>query len=721
MTINHMKWIALLLIVVGVGSTGASGATSNLAFACAENNDLYVLVHKSAADVQRFDSPADAIAKAPEGSGVLILADQYPERPVQLDPALLDQASAKHLKLYIEFPEALPGVTFGETRSAVWERLVVATGDLGDALPKMRIMMAHECRYRPATGIDQSLLVIARVAGYDSAIYGLPKEQSPILFKMPERDVWIATTKLSQFVTGRYAPQTAWSALWNRILQTLAPDATIPPIKFEPVVGSTLKRDEPVTPAIEKEAMARAANWLVQSRLLITPAQMPGVEARLKQSVDDFALVADGAGADGTLGILEGFSSGILPDGSQLQRQPIRDDCQLESAMVLSLSDNEKHRQIAKNLVDFALFTSDMQRNNPRGDPKHPSFGLIAWGSISPAWLVANYGDDNARSILGAIVASAALKTDRWDESLLAALYANLRTTGTLGFRGDRVDQPPLEAHGWKHFHDAATVNPAPHFEAYLWACYLWAYQQTKDAEFLTKTETAIKMTMEAYAQNGWRWNSNIERARMLLPLAWLVRVDDKPIHREWLQTIAKDLIKIQDACGAIPEQLGKKPDGSFFSAPQSNEAYGVGETPLVQETTDPVSDQLYTTGFALLALREASVATDDAFLRDAENKLAAYLCRIQTKSAARPEFDGWWFRAFDFDKWEAWASSADIGWGAWSLEAGWAQAWTAATLSMRNRETSVWDFTKGSTIETKLDPVKAKLAQNDGSPLVRP
>ena len=109
------------------------------------------------------------------------------------------------------------------------------------------------------------------------------------------------------------------------------------------------------------------------------------------------------------------------------------------------------------------------------------------------------------------------------------------------------------------------------------------------------------------------------------------------------------------------------------------------------------MSDQLYTTGFALSGLREAGVATDDAFYRVAEDKLAAYLCRIQTRSTAHPEFDGWWFRAFDYDKWEAWASSADIGWGAWSLEAGWGQAWTAATLSLRSRQTNLWDMSESS------------------------
>src|SRR6185312_15756710 len=97
-------------------------------------------------------------------------------------------------------------------------------------------------------------------------------------------------------------------------------------------------------------------------------------------------------------------------------------------------------------------------------------------------------GDDNARVMLATMLAAACLDSDRWDEPLLRGLVANLRTTGKLGFRGDRVDVPALEKHGWKHFHDATTISYSPPFEAYNWACFLWAYRHTGEREFLDKT-----------------------------------------------------------------------------------------------------------------------------------------------------------------------------------------------------------------------------------------
>ena len=58
------------------------------------------------------------------------------------------------------------------------------------------------------------------------------------------------------------------------------------------------------------------------------------------------------------------------------------------------------------NLLDY-VFSPEMESMG-RSDPKHPAFGLIAWGAISPAWMIANYGDDDARVILSTILASAA-------------------------------------------------------------------------------------------------------------------------------------------------------------------------------------------------------------------------------------------------------------------------------------------------------------------------
>lgn len=382
-------------------------------------------------------------------------------------------------------------------------------------------------------------------------------------------------------------------------------------------------------------------------------------------------------------------------------------------AVDASLNGNRRNGQVASNLLRYIYVDSGLT-GGVRGNPRHPAFGLIAWGAIAPAWMCANYSDDNARGILGTIIAESCLGTDEWNAYVMRALLANLRTTGKLGFREDRVDIGPLEDQGWKPYSEAENVNYSTHHSAYLWACNLWAYRQTGYKPFLDKTKTAIRMTMDKFP-TGWRWNDTIERARMLLALAWLVRVEDTSEHRGWLKTMTDDLLSHQQPCGALPEQFGAA--GGGYSIPRSNEAYGTSETPLIQQNGDPVTDQLYTTGFALLGLHEAAAATGDANLKNAEDKLAAYLCRIQVRSKEVPYLNGTWFRAFDYRRWDYWASSADAGWGAWSAETGWGPAWITAVMGLRLKGTTVWDMTSGVDIAHHFSAVTKQMAENDGGP----
>jgi hypothetical protein len=697
-------------IVAGFMFLVAAPLHAKFIFVCDENNDLYracpaELSHRAA-------SVDDALNNATAGAALLVLADGYPTQRTPLPHDCFARVAAKKLRVYVEFPAHLKG----ETKTTQWQRGVITSGFFTPALPKLRIVAPHDCHYIPTTA-DNVHLVISRVAGYDTAVYGVAKDAAPLLYELADGRTLIATTKLSNFVTARYAPTADWKIIWQSILHKLDPGQNVE-LNIELTVRPNLSATQPAPPNFELDTFNRAARFYVNSRLLISKDRQAEIRRLLAAGTEISEAPQSTEHADGSFGMLEGYAAQIRHDGTQPQRTPIRADCNAEAAMVLSLAtDDARSKQIATNLLTY-IFGPEMQSLG-RLDSKHPAFGLIAWGAISPAWQVANYGDDNSRVILAAIAASAAIETDRFDEHILRALYANLRTTGSIGFRGDRIDIPELEQHGWKHFHDAKIVNFSPHFESGLWACYLWAYRATGDRAFLDKTLTGIELTMQAYEKNQWRWMDNTERSRMLLCLAWLVRIDDTPTHRQWVTMIARDLLANQQPCGAIPERFGHNA-GGHFQVPQSNDAYGTTETPLIQQNGDPVSDQLYTTGFALFALHEAT-ACGFANLKPAEEKLADYLCRIQVRSEKHPELDGGWFRAFDFKRWDYWASSADAGWGAWSLEAGWAPAWTAASLALRHRHTTFWEFTATSKLRDQLPKVQHDLSQNDGSPSNRP
>lgn len=695
-----------------------SNSATSLLFACDDNNDLFRALIAGGVRPKRFDLPSAAVDAAGQGSTVLILADGYPQRRTVVNASVFEQAQSKQVQVLVEFPENVPGVTFDAPRGVRWERGIVAKGTPDLGLSPLHLLALHDCLYLPAKAASP-LLVIGRVAGFDHAVYGLPADSSPILFEA-EEGVWVATTKLSNFVTARYAPSADWLTLWGRLLDKFDPKGSPHKLVAEEIVHPAFSSDEALPADAELQALASCANWYKNSRLLISQEREPEIHRALSENVEVLPPPpADAPRGDGKYGILEGYASQILPDGSQLQRTPIRADCQAESAAVLALHANlakdAASESIAQNLLNYLYFSSELHQRE-RGDPNHPAYGLIAWGAVAPAWRVGNYGDDNARTLLATMLCAAVLESDKWDESMLRALYANLRTTGKLGFRGDRVDMPQLEGLGWKAFQQGEAANLSPSFEAYSWACFLWAYDRTGDPAFLNATKGAIRQTMHAYPKD-WRWGDNLDRSRMILALAWLIRVEDTEEHREWLKLVAGDLLRNQQPCGAIPEELSGATSGHFV-APPSNEAYGTSETPLIQEQGDPVSDQLYVTNFTLFGLREAVAATNDPSLKEAEDRLAEYITRIQVRSKAIPYLDGTWFRAFDFHRWDYWSSSGDMGWGAWCAETGWGPAWNGIALGLRAKNTSLWDLTRTSTIAERREAVLSKMSRNSGGPL---
>ena len=134
----------------------------------------------------------------------------------------------------------------------------------------------------------------------------------------------------------------------------------------------------------------------------------------------------------------------------------------------------------------------------------------------------------------------------------------------------------------------------------------------------------------------------------------------------------------------------------------------------MIQSNADAASDLLYTCNFAFVALHEAAAATGDPFYREAEEKLATFLCRIQIRSETHPELDGGWFRAFDFKRWEYWASNTDAGWGAWCIESGWTQSWITSVLALRQMNTSLWDLTKASKVNRHFPTLREEMLPDE-------
>ncbi|MFA6482587.1 MAG: hypothetical protein WCW62_08430, partial [Bacteroidales bacterium] len=584
---RRLKLFNLLILFFFL--VACSGHKNVIHVYCPPANDLYgILKAQNRIKINWYDNPGQTVIAAGNGEAVLVVADEYPSKCLILTPGFFALVKSKNLRVYLEFPSYLPGVKIGEPVKSTVERVVVNSSFFKGGADSLNIMVANGLSYIP-TDIKNSLMVAARVAGFDRAQFGLPEKYSPLLFKLPEYDVLVSASSFSHLVRGRYAPQKEWGQVWKQILTFLLPESVITDITWTPAVRPFYKINEKLPPGYQKKAVKAGIEWYLNANMIVD---------------------------SGRQGSYEAIMSVIDEGGSQPVGTVKRGDCIGETAMAFAsagaLLGNRNYPEISKNLLDYYLVRSTAAQNE-WADSTHGAFGLIPWGITNYAWYRANYGDDNAREMMGIMVSSALNKTNQWDKILLRCLLAQLRTTGVSGFRGDRIDLPEFTQNGWEYYFNRDIINMAPHFEAYLWACFLWAYDKTKYPLFLDRAEKGIDITMKNYP-DGWSWTNGLaqEKARMILPLAWLVRVKDTPEHRNYLNRMVNDLLKLQDSCGAIREELGDLKMGRF-PPPQSNEAYGTNEASLIGQNGDRVSDLLYTTNFAFLGLHEAAMATGDA------------------------------------------------------------------------------------------------------------
>lgn len=667
------------------------------------DNDLYVLMQQEGFRIKRFNKAADAVAAAGKGDAVFIVAGGYPRVKTAIPASLPEQAKQKGLKVYLEYP-----AIYADTPVHTQLERGVVTSTVFNGLPPMSILGINDCYVLPVKA-DGPLIVLAKVAGFDKAAYGISDvPQYPLLFE--DRGMLVAATSFSSFARGRYGPGNAWQKVWSYILWRMT-GRDITRFREWPVhVAPSYERNEPLPADAQRKSVERGVQWFYKGRFFIHPSWKALWQKYQGDGTNPAGppLTAQHPNGDGSLGLLEGHVSRVYHDGSQQYRYWIRADVQGEAAYALAaagkLLGNDSYKKAAVRLTDFVLNNSNMLTK----DTASPTRGLIGWSVTHPQEF---YGDDNARAVLGIIGASANLGTDKWNKAMVEAILANFRTTGIKGFRGNRLRGADIQKNGWKYFGERDVFSPAPHFESWMWALYLWLYDKTGYKPLLDKTKTAIRLTMEAYPDK-WKWTNGIqqERARMVLPLAWLLRVENTPEHRRWLDTMVQALLRNQDASGAIREELGA--GAGKYGRTASNKEYGLREAPLIFDNGDPVADMLYTTNFAFFSLNEAAHAAGNGQYKAAVTRLAAFLTRIQVKSERHPDLDGAWFRAFDYQRWEYWASNADAGWGAWGTLTGWTQSWIVATQILTLQGQSYWEQTKDTDVKKFFPAAVAQMLE---------
>ena len=439
-TIKSVVWACLLLTLT---FTQSFAKDKQVYFYGSEKNDLYQLLKREGFVIKKYNTPRAAINAATNGAGVFIIADAYPKTdPVnQITEAILSQANKKGLKLYVEYPSAFPGLNIPQkTVETHLERAVITADVFGNELKPMALLAIQNSYILPVE-VNNPLIVLAKVVGFDKAEYGLKDTKAyPLLFE--QGGALISMTGLSNFETGRYGPQQAIKTVWKYILARITGNKTVNLDKWIEDVKPMFNRDEPLPATARLNSIKKGAQWFNNGRFFIDPSWKSDwlkYDGSNNSTPVGPPVSQSKPNGNGSEGIIEGHTSTIYYDGSQQYRYWMRADVQGEVSMAMAaagrLLNNNEYEAKSANLVNYLFKTSNLRAGN-KNDPKSAAYGLLGWSTSNSTTF---YGDDNSRAILGAIAASSYLHTDKWDKELAEAILGNFRTTGKQGFRGERL------------------------------------------------------------------------------------------------------------------------------------------------------------------------------------------------------------------------------------------------------------------------------------------
>ena len=157
-------WAVLLAAI-----SGCSGADT--IWCCAdEDNDLVTVLKDNGYRIVLSDDVQTTLEKAPEGVAVLLLNRSYPDSVRLLSGQQVSKIGEKGLRVFAEF--ASTADTLPQLHEIGFER-VVMTDSLAPGLGPMDLLSINRGRYFREDAAEGTVMAIAKVAGFDTAVYGL--------------------------------------------------------------------------------------------------------------------------------------------------------------------------------------------------------------------------------------------------------------------------------------------------------------------------------------------------------------------------------------------------------------------------------------------------------------------------------------------------------------------------------------------------------------------
>ena len=450
------------------------------------------------------------------------------------------------------------------------------------------------------------------------------------LFRLGE-NILMAMFQLRNFNRARFSPRGNWEKLIRYIARFLT--GTEPERMPEPVVRYETDADfssPEVWENSRKQTIENGIHWL------------------------EGFLVEKGHG-----GIREGLRHNILPDGTQLPIDVIRNDCCGETAgafaMYGHLTDHPTYSSIAENIRNLMKESFMVQ--------EEPFRGMLRWSA--DAWDVC-YPDDAARSMIPGLLGALWMEDDRYFEDICTCLDFILQITCQDGLTPARVEKWNLDEQKLAEIRRKEHGLPSAHYTAYHLSAMLLAYKKCGKTEYLETAQKGLETLMSLYPDLRREQSETEEMCRLILALAVLYDVTGAKKHREYLYRVTADLEMQRHPFGGYREW------DTGYKAVCSRESRG--ECSLLAENGDPVTDSLYSMNWLPIGFSYAYYATKDPYFYDLWKNVVTFYMRTQMH-AEDPMLNGAWCRAFDMDLQEAYGCPHDIGWAANCCETGWTVA----------------------------------------------
>ncbi len=631
-----------------------------------------------------------------------IVATTYPD-PMEISAAnlgVIEKFLEAGKGVFVEFASNFPAVRpAGPIRRADVARLFVAeAAAYPESLPQGAILDPHDAVLLPfeATETARAIVQIGKIAGVEKFDATIPPKNLIPGVLVGERGPGhfaVAATSISEFARRQYAPQAHWTRLLQDLTLTLLPADLRKRILADhiPLRAHTEPRRW-ATPGMGVRLVAETASGVTLSLASRAdsawketapgryetqlPAQAAGgkkfnlramrgraaraatVQLRVEDRKSAYRRALDNnlrwfeeSGVllrpDGSLGVAE-WISGPDTEGDRIpfcKRQgysPERADCVFESALAYWLygkvAASDRHRDIGRNML---MNVMDFQRLSVNDS----FYGLwYTRGREGPI-----FQDDEAWAIMGSLAGYRYTQQPMFMHRgrLVADTAAKVFSKGA-----------PREAEA------ADPARPRPSDRGQMIAAWLYAYGVTGDRAFLALALPALHDLMESFPKIASSLPAHTgESTRFMLPLALASVYSTDPTFPAALRAQADYLVSRMAPCGAIQEEgvyTGSKVQG--------------GDLSLIHDSSEPISDQLYTMSFAAMNFWIAYKATGDEFYRDNFFRVMDFLVRIQIESRDRT-INGGWMRGFDYVLWEYYGSNADQSWTAYCLETGWDNA----------------------------------------------